>query len=406
MSVEDRRVLIAGGGPVGLLCALILGRRGVAVRLFDNNDRLQADPRAATTHPATLDLLAEHGLVEEMARVGLVAPIFQFWDRPANRLVAEFDHAVLAQDTKHPFVVQCEQFKTASILLDRLRKLPNVEVKFGHEVVDLRQDTDTVSVDVRGPEGVSTHKGAWLIGADGGRSVVRKRSDIPFEGFTWPERFIVLTTPFNFQTERGYSYRSYFAEPGAWCNCFKVSADGPPGLWRTVYPAEPAQADALMSDEGVQGVIQRFFPDERPYEIVHRNLYVTHQRVAAVFRRGRVLLAGDAAHVNNPIGGMGLNGGIQDAVNLAGKLGDVLLEGKPDRLLDLYDLQRRTVAVEFVQEQSIANKKRLEESHPAVRQKNLDELSRISEDPERSRQFLLRSAMIASQRRADAMTLN
>jgi 3-(3-hydroxy-phenyl)propionate hydroxylase len=407
MSVEDRRVLIAGGGPVGLLCALILGRRGVAVRLFDNNDRLQADPRAATTHPATLDLLAEHGLVEEMARVGLVAPIFQFWDRPANRLVAEFDHAVLAQDTKHPFVVQCEQFKTASILLDRLRKLPNVEVKFGHEVVDLRQDADTVSVDVRGPEGVSTHKGAWLIGADGGRSVVRKRSDIPFEGFTWPERFIVLTTPFNFQTERGYSYRSYFAEPGAWCNCFKVSADGPPGLWRTVYPAEPAQADApLMSDEGVQGVIQRFFPDERPYEIVHRNLYVTHQRVAAVFRRGRVLLAGDAAHVDNPIGGMGLNGGIQDAVNLAGKLGDVLLEGKPDRLLDLYDLQRRTVAVEFVQEQSIANKKRLEESHPTVRRKNLDELSRISEDPERSRQFLLRSAMIASQRRADAMTLN
>jgi 3-(3-hydroxy-phenyl)propionate hydroxylase len=406
MPLEDGRVLIAGGGPVGLLCALILGRRGVAVRLFDDNDRVQADPRAATTHPATLDLIAEHGLVEEMARVGLVAPIFQFWDRPANRLVAEFDHAVLAHDTKHPFVVQCEQFKTSSILLERIRKLQNVEVLFSHEVIDLRQEADAVDVDVRGPDGVSTHTGAWLIGADGGRSIVRKRSDIPFEGFTWPERFIVLTTPFNFETERGYSYRSYFAEPGAWCNCFKVSADGPPGLWRTVYPTVPAQDDALlMSDEGVQGVMQRFFPDERRYEIVHRNLYVTHQRVAATFRKGRVLLAGDAAHVNNPIGGMGLNGGIQDAVNLAGKLADVLLEGKPDRLLDLYDLQRRTVAVEFVQEQSIANKKRLEESDPAVRQKNLDELSRIAEDPERTRQFLLRSAMIASQRRADAMTL-
>jgi 3-(3-hydroxy-phenyl)propionate hydroxylase len=407
MSVEDRRVLIAGGGPVGLLCALILGRRGVAVRLFDNNDRPQADPRAATTHPATLDLLAEHGLVEEMTRVGLVAPIFQFWDRPANRLVAEFDHAVLANDTRHPFVVQCEQFKTSSILLDRVRQLPNVDIMFDHEVIDLHQAADAVSVDVRGPDGVSTHTGAWLIGADGGRSIVRKRSDITFEGFTWPERFIVLTTPFNFETERGYSYRSYFAEPGAWCNCFKVSADGPPGLWRTVYPTEPAQDDALlMSDEGVQSVIQRFFPDRRPYEIIHRNLYVTHQRVAATFRKGRVLLAGDAAHVNNPIGGMGLNGGIQDAVNLAGKLADVLLEGKPDRLLDIYDLQRRTVAVEFVQEQSIANKKRLEESDPAIRQKNLDELSRIAEDPERARQFLLRSAMIASQRRADAMTRN
>jgi 3-(3-hydroxy-phenyl)propionate hydroxylase len=260
---------------------------------------------------------------------------------------------------------------------------------------------------VRSTETTSKHAGEYLIGADGGRSIVRKRSEIPFEGFTWPERFIVLTTPFDFETHRGYSYRSYFAEPGAWCNCFKVSADGPPGLWRTVFPTEPAQDDAsLMSDSGVQNRLQRFFPDDRPYEIVHRNLYVTHQRVAATFRKGRVLLAGDAAHVNNPIGGMGLNGGVQDAVNLADKLSEVLLEGKSDRLLDLYNLQRRTVAIEFVQEQSIANKKRLEESDPTTRQKNLDELSRIAENPDRARQFLLRTAMIASQQRASAMTLN
>ena len=311
MSSNDRRVLISGGGPVGLLCALILGRRGIPVRLFDNNDGVQTDPRAATTHPATLDLLSEHGLVDEMTRVGLVAPIFQFWDRPANRLVAEFDHAVLAEDTKHPFVVQCEQFKTSRLLLERVSELSNVEVLFNHEVVDLHQTADAVSVDVRGPDGVKKHSGAYLIGADGGRSIVRKRSDIPFEGFTWPERFIVLTTPFDFERNRGYSYRSYFAEPGSWCNCFKVSADGPPGLWRTVYPTEQSQSDdALMSDAGVQERMHLFFPDERPYEVVHRNLYVTHQRVATTFRKGRVVLAGDAAHVNNPIGGMGLNGGI------------------------------------------------------------------------------------------------
>ncbi|MBV8510006.1 MAG: FAD-dependent monooxygenase [Xanthobacteraceae bacterium] len=407
MSSDDPRVLIAGGGPVGLLCAWILGRRGIGVRLFDNNAGLQTDPRAATTHPATLDLLEEGGLADDMARVGLVAPIFQFWDRPSNRLVAEFDHAILSKDTRHPFVVQCEQFKTARLLLDRIEKLPNVEVLFNHEVMDVNHTADAVSVDVRSTQTTSKHTGEYLIGADGGRSIVRKRSEIPFEGFTWPERFIVLTTPFDFETHRGYSYRSYFAEPGAWCNCFKVSADGPPGLWRTVFPTEPAQDDAsLMSDVGVQNRLQRFFPDERPYEIVHRNLYVTHQRVAATFRKGRVLLAGDAAHVNNPIGGMGLNGGIQDAVNLADKLSEVLLEGKSDRLLDLYNLQRRTVAIEFVQEQSIANKKRLEESDPATRQRNLDELSRIAENPDRARQFLLRTAMIASQQRVSAMTLN
>jgi 3-(3-hydroxy-phenyl)propionate hydroxylase len=407
MSDEKRRILIAGGGPVGLLCAWLLGRRGLPVRLFDNNSGLQADPRAATTHPATLDLLSEDGLDADMARVGLVAPIFQFWDRPGQQLVAQFDHAVLKDDTRHPFVVQCEQFKTAKLLLERLRAYPNVEVLFDHEVTDVAQTSHAVTVHVRGPGGaVSQHTGAYLIGADGGRSAVRRRSGITFDGFTWPERFIVLTTPYDFETERGYCYRSYFADPGAWCNCFKVSAEGPPGLWRTVYPTDPAQSEQdILSDAGVQARMQSFFPAPRPYEIVHRNLYVTHQRVAETFRKGRVLLAGDAAHVNNPIGGMGLNGGIQDAVNLSDKLVRVLLDGAPERLLDLYDLQRRTVAIEFVQEQSIANKKRLEASDPQVRQRNLDELRAAAADPERARQFLLRTSMIASQRRAEEIKL-
>jgi 3-(3-hydroxy-phenyl)propionate hydroxylase len=406
LNADRQRVLVAGGGPVGLLCAWLLGRHGLSVRLFDENASPQADPRAATTHPATLDLLSDDGLSDDMARVGLVCPIFQFWDRPSGELVAQFDHAVLAADTRHPFVVQCEQFKTAKLILQRLRKLPNVEVLFGHQVVDVAQADGHVSADVRGPDGRSRHTGAYLIGADGGRSTVRKQSGIAFEGFTWPERFIVLTTPFDFEASRGYCPRSYFADPEEWCNCFKVSADGPPGLWRTVFPTDPAKSDdALMSDEAVQARLQKFFPAAQPYEIVHRNLYVTHQRVASTFRKGRVLLAGDAAHVNNPIGGMGLNGGIQDAANVCEKLLKIMLDGAPDRLLDLYDLQRRTVAVEFVQEQSIANKKRLEAKDPETRAQNLRELRDIAADPSRARQFLLRTAMIASQRRAAAMEL-
>ncbi|MFZ0066165.1 MAG: FAD-dependent monooxygenase [Pseudolabrys sp.] len=406
MSLEQRRVLIAGGGPVGLLSALLLGRQGLPVRLFDVNESPQADPRAATTHPATLDLLAEDSLADDMARVGLVAPIFQFWDRPSGEKIAEFDHAVLQHDTHHPFVVQCEQFKTAKLILERVRKLRNVEVLFGHEVLDVTQTDGSINVDVRGPEGIKTHAGAYLIGADGGRSVVRKQSDIAFDGFTWPERFIVLTTPFDFEAARGLCFRSYFADPDEWCNCFKVSADGSPGLWRTVFPANPGLSEGeLMSDAAVQERMQKFFPAPRPYDIVHRNLYVTHQRVAATFRKGRVLLAGDSAHVNNPIGGMGLNGGIQDAANLADKLAPVLLAGAPDALLDLYSLQRRTVATEYVQEQSITNKKRLEARDPEMRRRNHDELREIASDPSRARQFLLRTSMIASQRRVAAMTL-
>jgi 3-(3-hydroxy-phenyl)propionate hydroxylase len=406
MKSDGDPVLIAGGGPVGLLCAWLLGRRGLRVRLFDNNAEPQADPRAATTHPATLELLAEDGLASDMARVGLVAPIFQFWDRPSGELVAQFDHALLKDDTPFPYVVQCEQFKTAKLILDRLRKMPNVDVLYGHEVVDLSVSERAVLVDVRGPGGVKSHAGSYLIGADGGRSIVRKQCGIAFDGFTWPEQFIVLTTPYDFEAERGYCYRSYFADPGAWCNCFKVSADGPPGLWRTVYPVSPGQSENdIMSDAGVQARIQSFFPSPRAYNIVHRNLYVTHQRVAETFRKGRILLAGDAAHVNNPIGGMGLNGGLQDAANLADKLAQVMLEGAPDELLDLYSRQRRTVAVEFVQEQSIANKKRLEARDPEARRRNLGELREIAADPVRARQFLLRTSMLASQKRAAAMTL-
>jgi 3-(3-hydroxy-phenyl)propionate hydroxylase len=406
MADEDRRVLIVGGGPVGLLCAWLLGRQGIPVRLFDLNDAPQADPRAATTHPATLDLLAADGLADDMARVGLVAPIFQFWDRPSGQKIAEFDHAVLKNDTAHPFVVQCEQFKTAELLLERARKLPNVEILFDHEVTDVSQNANSVTIDVQGPNGSQSHTGAYVIGADGGRSVVRKQSAISFDGFTWPERFIVLTTPFDFQASSGYCFRSYFADPDEWCNCFKVSADGPPGLWRTVYPASPdLSEEELMSDAAVQARMQKFFPSSQPYEIVHRNLYVTHQRVAETFRKGRVLLAGDSAHVNNPIGGMGLNGGIQDAANLVEKLSKVLLDDAPEALLDLYSRQRQTVATKFVQEQSIANKKRLEASDEETRRRNLGELREIAADPARARQFLLGTSMIASQQRVAAMTL-
>jgi 3-(3-hydroxy-phenyl)propionate hydroxylase len=402
----SRRVLIAGGGPVGLVCAWLLGRQGVPVRLFEVNPEVKDDPRAATTHPATLDLLVADGLADDMARVGLVAPIFQFWDRPNREIVAEFDHAVLKNDTQHPFVVQCEQFKTSRLILERLRKLPNVEVSFAREVQGVGQNDSAVTIDVRSPNGIESHSGAFLIGADGGRSIVRKQVGIAFEGFTWPERFLVLTTPFDFGAAFGVCARNYFADPDEWCNCFKVSADGPPGLWRTVFPADSSLSEEhLLSDAAIQQRLQKFFPATQPYEIVHRNLYVTHQRVAATFRAGRVLLAGDAAHVNNPIGGMGLNSGIQDAANLSEKLLAILLNQAPGSLLDIYNVQRRTVATEHVQEASIANKKRLEARDPEMRRRNLDELREIAADPLRARQFLLRTSMLASQRRVAEITM-
>tara|TARA_B100000676_G_scaffold259297_1_gene268249 strand:+ start:1084 stop:2307 length:1224 start_codon:yes stop_codon:yes gene_type:complete len=404
--MNDAQVLISGGGPVGLICAYALGKRGIDVAVFDENPELLDDPRAATTHPATLELLAALGVIDDVIEQGLVAEKFEFWDRPTGERVAVFDHASLANDTDFPFVVQCEQFKLAKIVLARLQGLDNVSIHFNYRTTDLTLSENSVTLSVDTPDGPKTITGDWLIGADGGRSVVRKSADIDFEGFTWPERFLVLSTPFDFEAERGMSFRNYIADPDEWCNCFKVAADGPPGLWRLVFPADPeAKEEDLLADDFVQNQMQKFFKRDEDYDIVHRNLYNVHQRVAATFRKGRILLAGDSAHVNNSIGGMGLNGGIQDAMNLCDKLGAVIVNGADDRLMDLYDKQRRAYAVDFVQEQTIANKKRLEATDPEARAANLQNLRDTAADPNRARNFLLGSSMIAAIRRNAEMTL-
>ncbi|MBT5647741.1 MAG: FAD-binding monooxygenase, partial [Rhodospirillaceae bacterium] len=201
-------------------------------------------------------------------------------------------------------------------------------------------------------------------------------------------------------------FRNYIADPDEWCNCFKVAADGPPGLWRLVFPADPeADEEALLADDFVQEKMQKFFKRDSDYDIVHRNLYNVHQRVASTFRLGRVLLAGDSAHVNNSIGGMGLNGGIQDAVNLTDKLAAVIVDGEDENLMDLYDKQRRTYAVEFVQEQTIANKKRLEATDPEARAANMQNLREMAGDPAKARNFLLGASMITAMRRNAEMTM-
>ena len=395
------RVLVAGAGPVGSIAALALARRGIPVTVFEAEPELRQDPRAATTHPATLEMLDEIGLAEKVEEQGLVAVEFHFRDRPTGELIAVFDHTLLADDTRFPYVVQCEQYKTAALALEALEALPEGEVRFSHRLTGIRQTGDEVVVTFETPGGEERLSGSYLIGADGGRSTVRKELAIPFEGFTYPERFLVLTTPFDFAAHRGYVFRTYFADPDEWCNLFKVSADGPPGLWRTVFPTDPEDTDEeVLADERVQARLQKFFPKGDEYDVIHRNLYKIHQRVAARYRQGRVFLAGDAAHVNNPIGGLGMNCGIHDAINLADKLARVWFGEAEDGELDRYEVQRRATAIDYLQAQTIRNKKRLEEKDPEIRRRNLEELRETAADPERARQFLLATSMIASVRRA------
>jgi 2-polyprenyl-6-methoxyphenol hydroxylase-like FAD-dependent oxidoreductase len=276
-------------------------------------------------------------------------------------------------------------------------------VDFSARVTAVEQFDDRVDVVVESASGAREVSGSYLVGADGGRSTVRKALGIAFEGHTHPERFLVLTTPFSFDLEYAQCSRNYFSDPEEWCALFKVTGDDGAGLWRVLFPTRVEETDEQALDAAaVEGRLQRFFPKRGRYPVVHRNLYNVHQRVAAAFGKGRVFLAGDSAHVNNPLGGLGLNFGIHDAVELSALLGRVLRREAPASILDEYDRFRRPLNVEFVQQQTIANKRRLEEKDLGVRAKNNDALRRVAADPAAHRAYLLRASLIDSVRKRAA----
>jgi 3-(3-hydroxy-phenyl)propionate hydroxylase len=400
---SDRPIIIAGGGPVGVVTALALARQGLEVKLFEAESQVDDSPRAATTHAATLEMLESLGIVGEVTRRGLIEPRFRTWDRSRREIIAEFDFGVLKTETRYPHVVQCEQHKLADIVLARLRALPNVTVAFSAKVCGVAQQEDRVEVEVKTAEGRRRLTGSYLIGADGGRSTVRRALDIDFEGYTHPERFLVLTTTHAFGGEFAACSRNYFSDPDEWAALFKVTGDDGKGRWRVVFPTRPDETEEAAFDESaVQARLQKFFPKADPYPVVHRNIYNVHQRVAASFRKGRAFLAGDAAHINNPLGGLGLNFGIHDGMELSSLLARVIRKEAPEATLDRYDRFRRPLNVEYVQQQTIANKKRLEEKDPATRAKNNADLRATAADPAAHRAYLLRASLIDSVRNRPA----
>jgi len=399
--MEKQSVIIIGSGPVGSVTALAAAQAGYTVQLVEADTEISTDPRAATFHPSTLDYVASLGIMEDFLKLGLVSRYFDYWDKPARKLVARMDHQILEGETGHPFVVQTEQHKLANLILEKLKDYPNVTVHLGTRATGFTQDENGVELRAEGPDGEITLTAQWLIGTDGGRSFTRKSLGIEFEGYTWPERFLVLTSLHDFEQNVGCSYRAYFADPSGWTNLFKVAGDDYKGRWRAVFPVPEEESDEqAVSDESVA---RRLGPllDGAEDQVVHRNLYRVHQRVAKEWRQGRVFLAGDASHVNNPIGGLGLNCGIHDAMELIGSLKEAT--SAEDDVLNRYERRRRQLNIEFVQQQTIDNKKRLEETDPEKRQARLDELTAISEDPERMKAFLRRTSLLESVAKAKAI---
>ena len=388
-----RPVLIAGAGPVGLVAAAALVKRGIAVLVLEAGADISTEMRASTFHAPTLDMLDDLGAAEGMIRQGLIGPRLQYRRRD-HSLIAEFDFGVLADVTRHPYRLQCEQFKLTRILHDLLSESPLYEIRF-NATLAAAHDTGTAVEAVL--EDGSRVTGSYLIGADGARSATRKAAGIEFAGFTWPERFLVLSTEFDFATViPGLADVSYYADPQEWFFLLRV-----PGVWRAMFPVRGEMADEeTLTEKFGRARFRHVGAGRDDYPVRHRTLYRVHQRVAETFRRGRVLLVGDAAHINNPLGGMGLNGGVHDAINLCGKLADVL-EGADDALLDLYDRQRRGVTTEHVQRQTILNKQNLEAKTPEEQAAFQTRMADAAASPAGQHDFLLGASMIKSLRRAE-----
>jgi 3-(3-hydroxy-phenyl)propionate hydroxylase len=391
LSIQDR-IFIAGAGPVGLVAAANLVRQGIPVTVFEAGADLSEESRASTFHPPTLDMLDSLGAAAPLIAQGLVAPKFQYRTK-AHGLLAEFDFGAIADLTAHPFRLQCEQSKLTRILLDGLAGKPGFEIVFNAQVRGAKDQGAAVEVAIERGGRIETASGRWLIGADGASSNVRRSLGIDFEGFTWPERFLVVSTPFDFRTVIGdLAAVSYIADPVRWHFLLQI-----PGLCRVMFPIAAGESDELALDRDfAQSLMATVLPGRSNYEIAHVTLYKVHQRVAKTFRQGRAFLVGDAAHINNPLGGMGMNGGIHDAINLTGRLAAVWRGEKPEAELDRYDKQRRLVTLEVVQTQTIQNKKNLETASPEFRQS----LQHIAADRDRTRDYLRRVSMIASLARA------
>jgi 3-(3-hydroxy-phenyl)propionate hydroxylase len=390
--LKDWGVIVAGAGPVGSVAALILAQAGIDVLLIEQSATPAADLRASTFHPSTLDMLAELGLFEALEVQGLKAPVYQYRSE-RNNTIFNFDLGEIADRSAHPYRLQCEQWKLTGLVLERLAELPNAGVRMSRRVVGHHDSGGSVTVDVEGPDGIETHRGRYLIACDGGNSTIRNRAGIEFEGFTYPEKFLCLSTAWPLENHfRDLSYVNYIADIDEWTVLLRI-----PTLWRILVPASEDSDDRfLLSDEKKNQIMQRLTGSTDEIATEHRTIYRVHQRVAKAYRSGHVLLAGDAAHLNNPLGGLGMNSGIHDIWNLTKKLIRIFSGDGDDALLDLYERQRRTLMVEFVQAQTIRNKQMMERGAiDAARDNELNLLGIVS-DPEKRREYLLTQSLYRS----------
>ncbi|TDF93226.1 FAD-dependent oxidoreductase [Paenibacillus piri] len=387
-------IVIAGAGPVGLTAAEILSQEGISVLVLEKGSAPSPEWRASTFHAGTLELLEPYGVSEDLLKRGLIADKVQYRDRKTG-LYAEFDFNLLKDDTKYPFRLQCSQATYVQVLKERLEKRSNVELRFDSEATGFQQDENGVTITVETLKGREQVRGSYFLGADGGRSTVRKTLGFAFDGYTLEERWLLVGTPVALNEYiPDLAYVNYISDPEQFLFMLRV-----PEAWRFLYPVPPEIPDEVALDlEGIQNTMRVALKTDDTFPIIENTIYRIHQRVAEKFYEGRIILLGDAAHLNSPMGGLGLNSGIHDAVDLTKRLVRIIGGADATAELDMYSEVRRRVAVDYVKSISEKNTRVVKEADPQQRIKLQQEMRDLANDSVRARRWMLNSAMIASVR--------
>ena len=374
---DVRDVVVVGAGPVGLLTALGLAKAGASVTVIEAEPRINDSPRAAIYFPTTLKILDRLGLLEDTLAIAYLSKSFCF-HLLATREVARVADT-FPPDSPYPYNAHFGQHVLAQLVLKHFSAIAGTEMRWSTRLVALTQDATGAVLTVETPRGREEIRSRWVVGADGARSTVRGLLNLPFEGHTWPERFVATNVRYPFE-RYGFEPANMVADAENWA---VVARLGKEDLWRVTF-AE----DASLSENGTgRRIAERYkilLPDLNvPYEVVQYSPYRVHERCAPTFRVGRALLAGDAAHACNPCGGMGLTGGVIDAAALSDVLSAVIAGRAPESALDFYSKERRRVFLEVSSPIATDFKRRMSEKDPVRQRSDFEEFRRDANLPER-----------------------